>query len=577
MNGSSRPIPVARGFALLVAALAGIALAAGCRGKESPSPGSGALSSVAEAAVAAAVRPYEAIRESLASDRLDGLDAAGRELAASLSPEARAEPPETNLLAEASRAASALAGAGTLEEARASFADLSRSFLALAGRSASLRARLHLFECPMLSGYNRWAQTTTEVRNPYMGSRMLRCANALAWETVTAADPALGSPHAGHGGAPPAAADGEGEIAYYTCPMHTYIRSHEPGTCPVCSMTLVPVTREELSTGTVMIDAQRRQAIGVRTAPVERRVIEKTIRTVGRITYDETRLSDVSLKVGGWIGTLYADAPGKKVQAGAPLFTLYSPELYSAQEEYLTALRSQEAARGTSAPDRADYLVEAAATRLRLWDVTDAQLQEIQAGRAPLKYFPIVSPATGFIVEKNVVEGASLMPGERLFRIAALDEIWIEASLYESEFPLVFAGQPVRVTLPYLPDRRISGKVAFIYPYLDGEARTGRIRIVVENPDLDLRPDMYATVELDVDLGSRLVVPESAVIYAGPRQFVFLDLGEGRLRPQRVELGLKTSDFVEVTDGVSEGDPIVVSGNFLVAAESRLKTAMENW
>ncbi|HYV51089.1 MAG TPA: efflux RND transporter periplasmic adaptor subunit [Dongiaceae bacterium] len=368
-----------------------------------------------------------------------------------------------------------------------------------------------------------------------------------------------------------------GNIAYYTCPMHPSIRSEKAGHCPICGMTLVAVTQEELRTGTITLSQERRQEIGVRTAPAERKPIHKTLRAAGRIAYDETGLAEVSTKVGGWIETLYADVTGMKVTRGSALYTIYSPDLYSAQEEYLTALKSQDTARQSPAPDRADYLVEAARNRLRLLDVSDQQLEQIVTLGKPIKALPFLSPVSGYIIEKNVVAGASVEPKAVLFRIANLDRVWIEAEFYSSELELVKVGAAATVSFPYLPGQHALGKVSSVYPFLDPNSRTGRVRIELANRGLELKPDMYANVELEVDLGSRLVVPKTAVLPAGERQFVFLDLGEGRIRPQRVETGAEAGDDIEIVSGLNAGDPVIVSGNFLIAAESRLKTALDQW
>ncbi len=369
----------------------------------------------------------------------------------------------------------------------------------------------------------------------------------------------------------------EGEVAHYTCSMHPSVRSEVPGTCPICSMDLVPVTRRELATGAIRLDARQRQTIGVTTTEVERRPLTTRIRAVGRVTWDERRLTDVSLKVEGWIGRLVVDATGQRVEHGQTLFTFYSPELYSAQQELLAALASQAAARSTTAPERADALVAAARTRLRLWDLSEALIDEIVATGRPLEQIPIVSPAAGWVVEKNVVAGATVEPGARLYRLAGLERVWVEAEVYESDLPLVAAGQDAIVTLTYLPGRSFPGRVTFVYPYLDPATRTGRARIELANPGLVLKPDMYANVDLHRELGEWLVVPESAVLHAGERSFVFRDLGGGQLRPQAVELGTAVEDDLQVLSGLAEGDLVVTSGNFLVAAEARLKQALENW
>lgn len=370
---------------------------------------------------------------------------------------------------------------------------------------------------------------------------------------------------------------GEDEVAYYTCPMHTSVRSDTPGNCPICGMSLVAVTKEEVETGIVTIDAARRQTIGVTIEPVARRPLTVSVRAVGMVVYDETRLADVTLKLRGWVGELYADTLGQRVQRGEPLFTLYSPELYAAQEELLASVASQKAAGSSTAPRRADYLVAAARRRLQLWDIAAAQIDRVLRQGKALEYVPIASPVSGYVIEKNVVEGSTVEPGARLYRIAALDQVWIEADVYESDLGLIEKGDAVRVTLPYSPESELQGQVAFVYPYLDDATRTGKVRIELSNPDLTLKPDMYANVELEKSLGERLVVPDDAILYAGVRNFVFLDLGEGRLRPKAVVLGRKTADLVEVVDGLEEGDLVVTSGNFLVAAESRLKRDMEHW
>jgi Cu(I)/Ag(I) efflux system membrane fusion protein len=329
--------------------------------------------------------------------------------------------------------------------------------------------------------------------------------------------------------------------------------------------------------GEFTLPAARLQEIGVRSVAAERRRVERSVRALGVVAADESALADVSLKVKGWVGSLAADAVGVRVERGQVLFTLYSPELYSAQEEYLQALRSQESARGTGAPDRADWRVRAAARRLALWDVSPGDLAAIAQRGEPLEELPIRSPASGFVVEKNLVVGSAVEPGARLLRIVPLDRVWLDAEVYESEAPLVAVGMPADVVLSYLPGRSFEGRVGYVYPMLSEGARTLRVRIVLANPELELRPGMWATVRLRAEAGERLVVPEDAVLHAGDRSFVFLDLGGGRYRPRQVELGLRAGEEVEVLAGLEAGQKVVASGTFLVAAESRLRAGLEQW
>ena len=325
------------------------------------------------------------------------------------------------------------------------------------------------------------------------------------------------------------------------------------------------------------IDPGRLQRIGVRTAPVERMTLDMQVRAVGRVVPEETTLEDVALKVRGWVGEVRVDAVGDPVERNDVLFTVYSPELYAAQEEYLQALRSQKRARGTSYPDRADYLVRAARNRLRLWDIAASDLEQIESAGEALQYLAIRAPVSGYVVEKNVSRGSAFEPGMRLYRIAPLSRVWVEADVYEFELSSVRSGQRATVTLPHLADRSFEATVAYVYPTLNPATRTVRVRLELPNPELELRPDMYANVHLHVERRDRLVVPQSAVLYTGERNFVFLALGGGHFRPQEIAVGMRSGEQVEVLSGLETGDRIVTSGTFLIASESRLRAAMEQW
>ncbi len=328
---------------------------------------------------------------------------------------------------------------------------------------------------------------------------------------------------------------------------------------------------EEAPPGTVTLDPARRQLIGVKTAEAQVSDLTRTIRAVGRVTYDETRLADVTLKFDAWIGELYVDYIGAPVKQGQKLFTVYGPELLAAQQEYLElkARAGRSEATGT--------LLAAARKRLALWDLTATEIQALKRRGAPFDYVAFHAPISGTVVTKNVVEGTAHKAGTTLMRIADLSRVWVEADVYESELALVQPGMPVTVRLPYLPGRTFAGKVDYLYPYLEGQSRTGRIRIVLDNPDGVLKPDMYAEVKLAADLGERLTVPEEAVIISGETRVVFEDLGGGRLAPRIVQTGQRADGRIEILRGLEPGDRVVTSGNFLIASESRLKAGIKQW
>jgi len=376
-----------------------------------------------------------------------------------------------------------------------------------------------------------------------------------------------------------ASASAASAVDHYTCSMHPSVKQAEPGKCPICGMDLVPVSKEQQAEGVVMIDEGRRQLIGVRTSPVIEGPFRSSFHAVGRVAYDESAFTDVNLKVRGWITQLLVNETGERVARGQTLFSMYSPELYSAEQDFLLANRS--VGTGSSADDagaqRVAAFARAARKRLNLLGLTDAQIDGIAAHGEPLENIAIASPATGFVIEKNVVEGASVDAGVRLFRIAALNRVWVEADIYEADLARVRVGQPAKVTLDYLPGHAYDAKIAYVYPYLEAGARTGRVRIELANRELELRPGMYASVELTADLGSRVQVPASAIVYTGPRRLVFVDLGEGRFRPQEVRVGTEADGKYEVLSGLKAGDLVATSGVFLIAAEARISTAAKYW
>jgi Cu(I)/Ag(I) efflux system membrane fusion protein len=464
-------------------------------------------------------------------------------------------------------AAEHLAAATTIEETRNDFAALSSRLLPLIGADARLTSGWHVFECPMFEGHPHWMQRSPGPDNPYMGARMPSCGTTTSWQpTAEAENPSASAP---------------GAIDHYTCSMHPSVKQSAPGTCPICGMGLIPVANEQQEQGVVIIDEGRRQLIGVRTEPVVTAPMRDTFRAVGHVTYDESALSDVNLKVHGWITKLYVSETGQRVSKGQPLFSIYSPELYNAEQDFLLGMQgaaaSAAAADSPNTPHRPELLARASRQRLHLLGLSDAQIDAIGQSGKPSEDLAIASPASGFVIEKNVVEGASVDAGMRLYRIASLSKVWIDADVYESDLARVRVGQRATVTLDYLPGHAYEAKVAYVYPYLDPTARTGRVRLELANNELDLRPGMYASVTLSSDLGTRVQVPAAAVVYTGPRRLVFVDIGGGRFRPTEVQVGTASNGMYEVLAGVAPGDQVATSGVFLIAAEARISTAAKYW
>jgi Cu(I)/Ag(I) efflux system membrane fusion protein len=517
------------------------------------------LDEATKGAVVKMLAAYDDARAILASDSIDGMDDAGRSLREATE-EARSGAPAAlgDALGRIARHASEMEGAGDIVAARRAFGELGRDLVPLVAMDQRLAQSLYLFECPMEQGFNRWIQKAPSMENPYKGQSMLQCGSTIDWKEYSAE---LGGD----------------EVSYYTCAMHPSVRQPGPGKCPICGMELTAVTKRDAASGIIVVDSERRQAIGVKTALVATRAMSRSVRVVGRTTYDESRVRDVTLKIGGFVEKLHVNTTGQPVRAGQPLLALYSPELYAAQKELLLAVASQRSAAGSGAPERADYLVDGAKKRLELWGFSRAQVDEIARTGKAVERMPVLSPWSGFVIEKNVVEGASVAAGERVFRIAALDVIWVESDVYERDLGHVTVGQKVKVTFPFLPGDTREGQVSYIYPYLDPDTRTGKIRVALANAKLDLRPEMFANVELTGESGEQLVVPADSVIDTGKRKLVFLDLGEGRIRPQEIRTGEANDEWVTVLEGVKEGDRIVTAANFLIAAESRIRSATESW
>lgn len=333
-----------------------------------------------------------------------------------------------------------------------------------------------------------------------------------------------------------------------------------------------------MATGTgerqpVVLDAEAARRIGVTFATVEHRELPSAVSTVGTVAYDETRLATVSLKVEGWVEHLFVDFTGAPIQAGEPLLEIYSPALVSAQEELVLAARlARDATEGRSRTN-AEELLRSARRRLEYWDIPEPEIRRIEESGTPSKTLTLRSPATGIVVEKNVVEGDRIMPGMSVYRIADLSRVWIEAEVFEKDLALVRLGQRASVTFEAYPGQVFAGAVTYVHPTVSVQSRTARVRLELRNPDLALKPGMYAQIELESPpTPPTLVVPRSAVIATGQRALVFVQAPDGALRPREVQPGRTAGRLMELLSGVEAGERVVSSAVFLVDAESNLGT-----
>lgn len=377
-------------------------------------------------------------------------------------------------------------------------------------------------------------------------------------------------------------APGERKILYWYDPMHPAYKSDKAGTAPDCGMTLVPKYAEDPSmakmpTGTVTISPEKQVLAGVRTAVAERKSMAREIRTTAQIVADETRIAHVHVKVAGFIDKVYVDFVGQLVKKGQPLFTLYSPDLVSAQEEYLIAKRGnstlgnapfQEISQGSQS------LLQSAKERLKLWDISEDQIKELDETGKVNKYTTFYSPITGFVTDRKVFPQTSVTPDTELYTVSDLSTVWANADIYEFEVPFVHLGQRISFTLSYYPGKAYSGNISYIYPTVDPQTRTIKVRVQIRNPGFVLKPQMFADAHLSVDYGAKIFVPQEAVLNSGTEQHVFVVHEGGTFEPRKITLGPVVDGNVAILSGLKAGETIVVSGNFLIDSESGLKSAM---
>jgi membrane fusion protein, copper/silver efflux system len=410
--------------------------------------------------------------------------------------------------------------------------------------------------------------------------------------------------------------DHDSQKTLYTCGMHPQIIQDHPGDCPICGMKLTPIRKQpgagqssptaakgerkikfykstmmagEIGqslgkdsmgmdmvpvyegggaedSAVISVDAVTIQKMGVRTAVLTKGPLRRAIRTVGAVDYNETALADVTTKFRGWIEKLYVDSTGKQVKKGEPLFDIYSPDLYSAQNEYVLALG--QGAAGMKASAR---------MKLKLYDISDDQIAELERTRKPAKTLRVDAPIDGIVVEKMAVQGQMVDSGMKLYRLADLSIVWVQSQIYEEDLAFVKLGQEAEVSLSYLPDRKFRGRVTYIYPTVDEKTRTARVRMEFHNPGFFLKPGMFATVELHADLEpSVLLVPDMAVLRSGEKNTVFVALDGGRFEPRTVVLGPRADNSsYQVLSGLQEGERVVTSGQFLLDSESQLREAIQ--
>lgn len=375
-----------------------------------------------------------------------------------------------------------------------------------------------------------------------------------------------------------AAPKGERKILYWYDPMHPQYKAEKPGKAPDCGMDLVPKYADDQPTsmapGAVMISANKQQLIGVRTTEVKRESLVREVRANALITADETKIGHVHVKIPGFIEQVFVDYVGQLVKKGQPLFTLYSPDLVSTQEEYLIAKRGEKTLGSSQFAEVAQgsqSLLRSTRERLKLWDISDEQINKLDQTGEVSRTLTFYSPIAGFVTDRKAFPQTSVTPDTDLYTVSDYSTVWANAEIFEYEVPYVKVGQRADMQLSYYPGKTWHGRVSFIYPTVDPITRTVKVRIEFANPEFLLKPQMFADVDLKINYGNQVVVPQEAVLDSGTEQRVFIAKGDGYFEPRQITTGAKLDGKVLVLSGLKAGETVVSSGNFLIDSESRLK------
>lgn len=397
-----------------------------------------------------------------------------------------------------------------------------------------------------------------------------------------------------------------GDIEYWTCTMHPSVKMKQPGKCPICAMDLVPVRKKTTASAAApegsgsatavsmaadavasaadesvfTVDSRRQQLLNVHATTVESRPLEKVIRTVATLELDETQIRHINPKIKGWIEKIFVNFTLQHVKKGDPLFSVYSPELVSTQEEYMLAVRTAESLSTSAFESVANggrSLLDATRRRLLLFDISEEQIRDLKENGKVQKSLTIHSPVTGHVIQKNAFENMYVTPDTNVYTVADHTKMWAQVEVYENEIPYIYEGQAAVMTVPAFPGKIFRGKVSYVYPHLNAKTRTMRARLEFSNPDLKLKPEMYANIDIRVPLSRRLAVPDSAVLRTGKRDLVFVDLGNGQMQLRRVEVGAKAGGYYEILRGLKAGEKVVTAANFLIDAESKVQGVEASW